>query len=126
MLYPKKQQQTPGDRVQPSHGIAGFSSRFAAPVLQARMGGAASPFVTARLLKVREVAERLGVSTATRDRVSFGDGSPAHARRYWSARQRQDHLLPRQRLRRRFVQYRRPLRPDSRQLPRSESLFDSK
>jgi excisionase family DNA binding protein len=34
-------------------------------MLQTRLGGAASPRVAPRLLKVREVAERLGVSTAT-------------------------------------------------------------
>jgi len=34
-------------------------------VLQARVGGAASARVAPWLLKVREVAERLGVSTAT-------------------------------------------------------------
>lgn len=50
---------------QPSQGLAGFSSPFAAPVLQALAGGAASPRVAPRLLKVSEVAERLGVSTAT-------------------------------------------------------------
>jgi excisionase family DNA binding protein len=52
-------------RVQASHGIAGFSSPFAAPVLQARAGGATSPHLAPRLLTVREVAERLRVSTAT-------------------------------------------------------------
>ena len=46
-------------RFQPSRGFAGSSSPFAAPVLQAQMAGAVS-----RLLKVSEVAERLGVSTA--------------------------------------------------------------
>jgi excisionase family DNA binding protein len=54
-----------GGRVQPSPGVAGFSSPFAAPVLQARMGGGASLRVAARLLTVREVAKRLRVSRAT-------------------------------------------------------------
>ena len=54
-----------GGRVQPSQGFAGFSSPFAAPVLQTLMDGATSPRVAPRLLKVGEVAERLGVSTAT-------------------------------------------------------------
>jgi hypothetical protein len=52
-------------RIQPSPGIAGFSSPFAAPVLQARAGGSTSPRLTPRLLTVREVAERLRMSTAT-------------------------------------------------------------
>jgi excisionase family DNA binding protein len=34
-------------------------------VLQPRTGAAATPRIALRLLKVREVAERLGVSTAT-------------------------------------------------------------
>jgi len=54
-----------GGRVQPSHGIAGVTSPFAAPVLQALAAGATSPHLAPRLLTVREVAERLGVSTAT-------------------------------------------------------------
>ena len=45
--------------------IAEFSSPFAAPVLQTPVGVVASPRVAPRLLKVGEVAERLGVSTAT-------------------------------------------------------------
>ena len=44
-----------GDRVQPSQGIAGLSSPFAAPVLQA----------VEHLFTVAKVAERLRVSTAT-------------------------------------------------------------
>jgi excisionase family DNA binding protein len=43
-------------RVQPSHGLAPFSSPFAAPVLQG---------FGEHLLTVREVADRLRVSTAT-------------------------------------------------------------
>ena len=54
-----------GGRVHALHGIAPVSSPFAAPVLQASMRGAASTRVALRLLKVREVAELLGVSTAT-------------------------------------------------------------
>ena len=54
-----------GGRVQASYGIAGFSSPFAAPVLQAFAGSADSLRVASRLLKVGEVAEWLGVSAAT-------------------------------------------------------------
>jgi excisionase family DNA binding protein len=52
-------------RVPPSRGFARFSSPFAASLLQTLRGGAAPPRVAARLLKVAEVAERMGVSTAT-------------------------------------------------------------
>jgi hypothetical protein len=54
-----------GGRVQPVTGNRRASSPFAAPVLQALVSGAASPRAAPRLLKVGEVAERLGVSTAT-------------------------------------------------------------
>ena len=52
-------------RVHPSHGIAGFSSPFAAPVLQGRVGATAAARVAPTLLTVHEVAERLCVCTAT-------------------------------------------------------------
>ena len=45
--------------------MAGFSSPFAAPVLQAFDGTCAGPREVVPLLKVAEVATRLGVSTAT-------------------------------------------------------------
>jgi len=48
-----------------SQCLAPVSSPFAAPVLQTSMGGAASPRVALGLMRVGEVAERLGVSTAT-------------------------------------------------------------
>ena len=54
-----------GGRVQLSQGFAGSSSPFAAPVLQPLGGGASPPRVAPWLLKVGEVADRLGVSTAT-------------------------------------------------------------
>ena len=53
-------------RVQPSPGIAGFRSPFAAPVLQAIAARRALvPHAVERWLTVGEVAQRLRVSTAT-------------------------------------------------------------
>jgi excisionase family DNA binding protein len=52
-------------RVQPSHGLAPFSSPFAAPVLQGSGALRARPAVVERWLTVKEVAERFGVCTAT-------------------------------------------------------------
>jgi len=52
-------------RVQPSQGLAAVNSLFAAPVLQGSEIASAGPRAMTRFLKVGEVAERLGVSTAT-------------------------------------------------------------
>jgi excisionase family DNA binding protein len=54
-----------GGRVQPSQGIAGFSSPFAAPVLQRSSERILVPSEVERWFKVADVADRLGVSTAT-------------------------------------------------------------
>jgi len=51
--------------VQPSQPVTGLTKPFAAPVLQARP-------MLARLLTVREVAERLAVSPATVHRLCAG------------------------------------------------------
>jgi len=50
---------------QNSHPFAPSSTPFAAPVLQGRPALTVVPSVPERLLTVREVAERLGVCTAT-------------------------------------------------------------
>jgi len=78
-----------GGRAQPSHGIAGFSWPFAAPVLQSVEACPLVPRAVERWLNVGEVAERaerLRVSTATVYHVVQTGPAAPHA-----CRQRDSH-----------------------------------